>query len=123
MIRILLLVQGLYYIATALWALFALEHFARNTGLHFGPMDDVDRFEMISIAAMALVLGIFLIYGGLKSNLRKIFSLLAIGLAAAIIIPEVIFLPRIGNPVLFWLDFLEELGIATLLGAALLRGK
>jgi len=107
--------QGAYYVFTALWAIAALDHFSRVTGLHAEGLDLTDRFEMYSIAALALVLGLFFIWGAAKENLQRPAGFLALGSAVAVIVPELIYLPQIGNPILFWLDFAEESVVALLL--------
>ena len=116
LLKFLLIFQGLYYSLTGLWAIVSLDSFSRITN-HYG-----DAFEMHSIAAIALVSGIFLIYGALKEQLRRPAGFLALGLVLAIIIPELIYLPKIGNPSLFWVDFVLE-GVAGVLIAITLFTK
>lgn len=106
--------QGAYYALTGLWALVSLESFSRVTG-HAG-----DPFEMHSIAAMALVLGLFFIRSAREPSLRRPAGALALGIAVAVLVPELIYLPQIGNPVLFWVDFAEETAVAVVLAAILL---
>lgn len=113
-LKIILLFQGVYYISTAFWAIVSLDSFSQVTG-HFG-----DPFEMHSIAALALVLGIFFIWGVIKEEVRKYAAFLALGTAITVIIPELIYLPKIGNPILFWIDFIEESIVALLLTMCLL---
>jgi hypothetical protein len=107
-------VQGAYYALTGLWALVSLESFSRVTG-HAG-----DPFEMHSIAAMALVLGLFFVWSARHAALRRPVGALALGIAVAVLVPELIYLPRIGNPVLFWVDFAEETVVALVLAVILL---
>ena len=74
---------------------------------------------MHSIVGTALTIGLFFIWSANKEELRKPAGFLALGLAIAIIVPELIYLPQIGNPPLFWLDFIEETVIALLIVIAL----
>ncbi len=97
-----LVFQGLYYFSTGLWAIISLESFMRITEHHGEP------FEMYSIAAMAFVIGLFLLWSAFKEELRRPAGFLVLGLVLAIMIPELIYLPKMGNPILFWLDFVEE---------------
>lgn len=112
-----LMFQGLYYAITGLWAIVNLESFSRLTN-HYG-----DPFEMYSIAGMALVVGLFLIWSAQKEVARKPAGFLALGFVLAVIIPEAIFLPQIGNPPLFWIDFVIEAIIGFLLLISLFAKK
>lgn len=110
-----LLFQGLYYSLTGLWAIVDLDNFSRATN-HFG-----DAFEMHSIAALAMVLGLFFIWGSLKEELRKPAGFLLVGSALAVVIPEAVYLPRMHDSVtLFWVDFVEEIVIILLASFSLL---
>lgn len=113
LLKFILIFQGLYYALTGLWAIVSLDSFSRLTAHHGEP------FEMHSIAAMALVLGLFLIYGALKDELHKAAGYLALGFVLAVMIPELIYLPQIGNPILFWADFALEGVIGVLIAIAL----
>ena len=108
-LKFVLIFQGLYYSITGLWAIVSLDSFSRITK-HYG-----DAFEMHSIAALALVIGLFFIWSSTKESLQRPAGFLALGSAVAIIIPELIYLPRIDNPILFWLDFAEEIIVAGIL--------
>ncbi len=114
LLKFVLVFQGLYYSLTGLWAIVSLESFSRATDhYHYG-----EPFEMHSIAAMALVLGIFLIYGALKEELQRAAGFLGLGFVFAVMIPELLYLPKIGNPFLFWVDFAVEgvIGILLVIG-------
>lgn len=115
-LKMTLIFQGFYYFSTGLWAIVSLDSFSRITE-HYG-----EPFEMYSIAAMALVIGLFLLWSAFKEGLRRPAGFLVLGLVLAIMIPELIYLPKMGNPVLFWLDFVEE-GIIGLLVAFSLFSK
>ena len=102
LLKFILIFQGLYYSLTGLWVIVSLDSFSRITEHHGEP------FEMHSIAGMALIIGLFFIYSAGKEELRRPAGFLALGFVLAIIIPELIYLPKIGNPPLFWVDFVEE---------------
>lgn len=70
---------------------------------------------MYSIAALALVLALFFIWGARNKTLLKPAALLAAGTAIAVIIPEAIYLPQMEGVTLFWLDFAEEIVIAVVI--------
>lgn len=113
MLKYLLTFQGLYYALTGLWAIVSLESFSRITR-HSG-----DPFEMHSIAAMALIIGLFFLWSSRKEELLRPVGYLALGFVLAVMIPELIYLPKIGNPILFWVDFAEEGIIGILLAVSL----
>lgn len=118
-IKILLIFQGLYWSITGLWALVALDHFSRVTGLHREGLHVTDRFEMYSISTLAVVLGLFFIWGARKKEFLKPTAILALSLAIAVIIPELIYLPQMKDMALFWLDFAEEITFTIVIGLAL----
>lgn len=123
LLKSVLIFQGFYYSLTALWAIFALDHFARVTGLHPESLNTVGRFEMYSIAGMSLVLGIFFIFASRQRKLLWPVAWLVLGIALSVAVVELIFLPQIGNPPLFWLDFAEESIIGLLLIISFLSSK
>ncbi len=112
-LKVTLIFQGFYYFLTGLWAIVNLDSFLRITE-HYG-----EPFEMHSIAAMALVIGLFLLWSAFKEDLRRPAGFLALGLVLAIMIPELIYLPKMGNPILFWIDFIEEGTIGLLVAFSL----
>lgn len=114
-LKFVLIFQGLYYSIVGLWVIVSLDSFSRITN-HYG-----DAFDTHAFAALVLVLGLFFIYSATKENLQRPIGFLALGIAIAIIIPEIIYLPQIGNPILFWLDFVEELLIVGILSFLLFR--
>ena len=103
--KLVLWVQGLYYGLTGLWAIVALDHFSRVTG-HYG-----DAFEMYSIAALAIVLGIAFIAGAVYEKYRTFAGWLVLGSAVAVIIPELVYFEEIRGT-LFAYDLIEETIIA-----------
>ena len=105
--------QGFYYLVTGLWALISIESFNSFVGhAHEGL-----PFEMHSIAAMSVVLGLYFIYSVRRPNwfkTNKDVVYLVVGIALAVVIIELVYLPAMGWN-LFWLDLIEEIIIAALL--------
>ena len=105
--------QGLYYLLTGIWALISIDSFNYVVGhAHEGL-----PFEMHSIAAMSVVLGLYFIYSvreqnWYKSNKNIIY--LVIGIALSVVLVELVYLPKMGWN-LFWLDLIEEIIIIILL--------
>ncbi len=105
LLKLLLLWQGFYYCVTGIWALVALGSFSRLTG------DSGDPFDMRSIAALALVLGIAFIRGAMLEKHLVFVGWLLLGSALAVILPELVYFPEIWGT-LFVADLLEEVCIA-----------
>lgn len=108
--------QGIYYSLAGLWALISLESFERFVR-HF---HEGLPFEMHSIAAMSLILGIFFILAteDLKKNILVVG--LASGIALSVFIIEVIYLPSMPWN-LFWLDMTEEFIVFLVLGTYFIK--
>jgi len=118
-LKIALIIQGFYWGLTGLWAVISVDHFSMVTGLHKEALDVTERFEMVSIATLAIVLALFFLWGAFNATLLRPAALLAAGTAIAVIIPEAIFLPQMEGIFLFWLDFVEEIVIAVVILSAL----
>ena len=109
-LRLVLILQGIYYTSTGLWAIIDLEGFSRFISYQ------VDQpFEMHSIAALSIVLGIAFIYAASEPERNRPLVCVAIGTAIAVIIPEIYYLPRFEQWNLLWLDLIEETIVAILL--------
>ena len=111
--------QGFYYILTGLWALISLESF----NVIVGHVHENNAFEMHSIAAMAVVLGLYYTYSVMekdwfKNNFNIVY--LVIGINLSIILVELFYFNTI-KPTLFLLDFAEEIVITILLIFAIKR--
>lgn len=105
LLTLLLYWQGIYYGVTGIWALVALGSFSRLTG------DSGDPFDMRSISALALVLGIAFIRGAMLEKYLVFAGWLLLGSALAVIIPELIYFDEIWGT-LFLADLLEEVCVA-----------
>ncbi len=105
--------HGAYYLITGIWAIISLESFNRFV-MHEHPGG---AFEMHSIAAMAVVLGIAFIYAAHDIGKNIPLVAVAFGIALAIILPELYYLPRMEGFNLFWFDLVEEIVVAIIFGA------
>jgi len=105
--------QGFYYFITGLWAIISIDHFNKIVGhAHEGL-----PFEMHSIAAMSVVLGLYFIYAVRKKDWfkkNKDVLYLVAGIALSVVVVELIYLPKMGWS-LFWLDLVEEIAIVAAL--------
>lgn len=101
--------QGWYYFLTGLWALISLGSFNRIVGhQHLG-----EPFEMHSLAALSLILGLYFIFSVRKPLLteRRDVLFLVMGMAVAVAAVELVYLPG-GGWNLFWVDMAEEILVA-----------
>ena len=114
LLKLLLLLQGFYYGLTGLWALIALDHFMTFTR-HKG-----DAFDMMSIAALAFVVGLVFIAASRRPADNALVVWLLFGSAAAVVVPELLFLAEIIDT-LFFYDLFEEAGVALLTFPFLLK--
>ena len=106
-----LALHGAYYALTGVWALISLESFNRVVGyVHIG-----NAFEMHSIAAMAIALGIVFMIAAKDIKHNKLIVLTASLVALSVVIIEIIYLPGMGWN-LFWLDLIEEIAVAGIFG-------
>lgn len=113
--------QGFYYLFTGIWALISIESF----NYIVGHTHDNSFFEMHTIAAMSVVLGLFFIYSIKEKNWYKKnlnVAYLVMGITLSVIIIELIYLPSMGWN-LFWLDLIEEFLIFILLIFVIKNGK
>ena len=115
LLKAVLIWQGLYYGLTGLWAIVSLETFSLITR---HPIEDA--FDMHSIAALAVVLGIAFVWGAYDERYRFFAAVLALLSAIAIIVPELFYFSEIQNK-LFVPDLAEETIVAVLLAVGLSR--
>lgn len=116
LLKTILWAQGLYYGLTGLWAIISLDSFSKITQ-HYG-----DPFEMHSIAALAVVLGMAFIWGALQRNHLVFVGWLVFGSALAVIIPEAVYFSEIKNTLFLW-GLCEEITVAMVALAALVGLK
>jgi len=108
-IRFLLLFQGGYYTLTGAWALINIASFSEFTRYHG------DFFLKYTNALLFLVVGLGIIYLSRIEILYKKLALIVAVIAMGIASIEYFYLPQIGNPFPFWIDFAEETLTAALL--------
>lgn len=107
----LLALHGAYYALTGLWALVSLESFNQIVRyVHTG-----DAFEMHSIAAMAVALGLVFMLASKNIKQNRLVVLTASLVAVSVVLVELVYLPGRGWN-LFWLDFVEEAFVASVFG-------
>lgn len=112
-LKYILVWQGFYYGLTGIWAIVSLESFSLITR---HPVHDA--FDMHSIAALAVVLGIMFVWGAYDVRYRFFAAVLALLSAVAIVIPELVYFSEIKGT-LFVPDLFEEILIAVLLAIGL----
>jgi hypothetical protein len=106
-LQYLLGIQGVFYLATNLWALVETRSFLDQTN------PNADLFEARSFAALCLVLTMFFFAGLWRRDLLRPAAFLGLGSSAALLLVELFHLPAIGWSLL-WLDFFVELALAAL---------
>ena len=121
--KFVLLFQGLYYSITGLWAIVALNNFYSFTRGSYEEITPDHKFVIFANAAFFVAIGIFLLLGGIRKGWMNPAIFVALAVAIAVMVAELIYLPQIGNPVLFWLDFVEEAAVASVLGFLIVLSK
>lgn len=117
-LRRILVVQGIYYAATGLWAAIAFDPFRAAVGL------PINHFQAAAFAALAVPLGAALALAGLRDGSTTRFAgRLGAAVAACLALTELIWLPRFGGVGALWLDLPIELAFALLLGWLTLRPR
>ena len=99
---------------TGIWAIVSITSFSTFTQ-HQG-----DYFLKHANAVLFLMLGILFVWHGIKRNGLLSIVLPAISVSLGIVLVELFYLPRIGNPLPFWLDFFVEFILVILLTFLLL---
>lgn len=108
-IRFLLFFQGGYYALTGAWAIINISSFSEFTRYHG------DFFLKHTNALLFLIVGLGIIYLSRMEILYKKLAIIVAVIAMGIASIESFYLPQIGNPFPFWIDFAEETLIAALL--------
>lgn len=108
LVKYVLLVLGLYYFLTGLWSIIDIESFSDFTRYQG------DFFLKHTAGVLFSVLGLIFSYSAIKKRLMEEIKYFALLTTVGVMVVEVYYLPRIGNPLPFWIDFTIE-GIAALL--------
>ncbi|MGD8867101.1 MAG: hypothetical protein PVI01_05715 [Gemmatimonadales bacterium] len=107
--RVVMLVQGTYYILTGLWPLAHFSSFSRAVALSVNP------FQAQASGAVLVVIGAYLLEAGRREPPGASATLLGIAIAGAIAVVDLVWLPRLAAPSALWGDLLAEVAIATAL--------
>ena len=97
--RYVLFFQGFYYLVTGLWSIISIESFSSFTKYQG------DYFLKHTNGILFFTLGILFIYSVFKQELIKQIPFFAFLTALGVMVVEVYYLPKIGNPFPFWIDF------------------
>lgn len=113
--RIIMLLQGIYYVATGLWPLVHLGSFEAITG------PKVDRFTLRSTALLIVIVGALLMLASRKNNPDPGFTALGAATAVGLASVEAVHVRKV-RPV-YRLEAIGEIMLAaSLLGTRLLSG-
>lgn len=104
--RLVILVQGAYYILTGLWPLAHFSSFSRAVALSVHP------FQAQVLGAVLVVVGAHLLEAGRREPPGASATLLGIAVAGAISVIEMVWLPRLGTVSALWGDLLVQVAIA-----------
>lgn len=107
--RRVILLQGAYYVLTGIWPLAHFSSFSRAVALSVNP------FQAQAFGAVLVVLGAHLLEAGRREPPGASTTLLAIAVAGAISVINMIWLPRLGAASALWGDLLVEVAIAVAL--------
>jgi hypothetical protein len=101
-LRAAIYLQAGFYLITALWSFLNLDTFLRATGY------EADPFKTHSNAVLFAVIGGFMLFASFRNE--WLWPVAGVGFSAALglAIVEFYYLPRIGNPLGFWFDFVVE---------------
>jgi hypothetical protein len=116
LLRVTLLLQGSWYLATAVWSLAHITSFLAVTGY------PVDPFKTQTNGVLFLVLGWYLLRSGWRvPDIHAAEFGFAAALGVALV--EAAYLPHLGDPAGFWVDAAAEfvLAFAYLVGLVLVR--
>lgn len=104
LLRLILGVQGLYYVVTGLWPFLHLRSFLWVVG------PKLDRFQLSVTAALIVAIGTSLLAAAVRSRPSASAAVLSIGSALAFIAVDLRFRPILRAP--NWVDFALEVGFA-----------
>jgi hypothetical protein len=110
------LVQGVFYIATGLWALVDLDSFMAVTG------PKVDHWLVKTVGALVTVIGAVLVVSGRSRRVTPEVVLLAVGSALALAAIDVVYVSAGRISSIYLLDATAEVGLAVAWAVAGRRG-
>ena len=104
--RWVLAAQGIYYIVTGLWPLLHFSSFASVVAFRVNP------FQAHVFAALIIVIGGSLLEATRREPPGPFPTMLGIGVASAIALVSLVWLPRLGVASLLWADLAVEVAFA-----------
>lgn len=107
--RLVILVQGAYYVLSGLWPLAHFPSFSRAAGLPIHP------FQAQMLGAVLVVVGAHLLETGRREPPGASATLLGIAIAGAISLIDMVWLPRLGAVTALWGDLMVQVAIAVAL--------
>ena len=115
-LKIILSGLGIYYLIFGLWSIIEIESFSDFTRYQG------DFFLKTTAGVLFSVLGAIFVYTGLREKLMGEVRYFAISTALGIMSLEIYYLPKIGNPFPFWIDFgIEGIFVVLLLTTIFFR--
>jgi hypothetical protein len=107
--KLVLFFQGGYYLVTGLWSLISVESFSVFTQYRG------DFFLKQTAGLLFSIIGGIFLYFASKNILVKELSIFALLNVLGVMLIEAYYVPKVGNPFPFWLDFGLEAVIGTLI--------
>lgn len=104
LLRLILGVQGLYYVVAGLWPFLHLQSFLWVVG------PKLDPFQLSVTAALIVAIGASLLAAAVRSRPSASAVVLGMGTALAFIAVDLRFRPSLRAP--YWVDFAVEVGLA-----------
>ena len=103
LLRLVALVQGLFYVATGLWSLVSIETFEMVTG------PKIDDWLVKTVGVLVIVIGAVLIVAARRRQITLEILLLAVGSALGLTAIEVVYVSRGRISPIYLLDAAAEL--------------
>ena len=108
LLRLVALVQGLFYVATGLWSLVSIETFEMVTG------PKIDDWLVKTVGVLVIVIGAVLIVAARRRQITLEILLLAVGSALGLTAIEVVYVSRGRISPIYLLDAAAELILAAI---------
>ena len=112
--KTLALLQGLYLLISGAWGVLHIESFQRVTGRK------TDLWLVKTVGLLLVAVGIALLVAAAREQFDPALIVVAIGSAAALLIIELVYVPKRVIPPIYWLDGAIEAGFIVAWTACLL---
>ena len=110
------LVQGVFYVATGVWALVDLDSFMAVTG------PKVDHWLVKTVGVLVTVIGAVLLFAARSQRVTPEIVLLAVGSALSLAAIDVVYVSAGRISPIYLLDAVAEVGLAAAWAVARRRG-